>query len=168
MRYPDFDLKALYQALDEQRSRRGLSWTGAAREISRSLRPGHPISTSTITGIKDRDSAEGDGILQMLIWLDRSPESFIAGFAGAGAERYRLPDPGENKVLRWDTRALHAAVDARRQELGLSWAETALQMETISPSMLAHLSRGGRTSVPAVMRMVVWVGRPAAEFTRGR
>ena len=52
---------------------------------------GHPIATSTITGLKDKAVGEGDGILAMLLWLRRTPESFVPGFEDADAERYRLP-----------------------------------------------------------------------------
>src|SRR5262245_51408793 len=85
IRYADFDLKALYEAPDEQRRLRQLSWAAAAREINRGHTEGHPIATSTITGLNSKRVGEGDGILGMLLWLRRAPESFIPGFEEADA-----------------------------------------------------------------------------------
>jgi hypothetical protein len=73
----DFDIAALHIAIDAQRIERGLSWKAVALEINRSgERVGpHPISPSTISGLKNkRWGVEGDGVLQMLLWLDRTPE----------------------------------------------------------------------------------------------
>lgn len=166
MTHPDFDLKALYQAMDEQRNAKGMSWSAAAREISRNLREGHPIATSTITGIKDKAVAEGDGVLQMLLWLQRTPESFVPGFEDGDTERFRLPETGKGQVLRWDARSLYAALNARRQARGMSWKEVAQEAGGVTPGMLSHLAQGGRVSFPAVMRMVGWLEQPAVLFTR--
>ena len=165
MAYPDFDLKALYNAMDEQRRARELSWAAAAREISR-LHTTGPIGTSTIRGVRDRTVVEGDGVLQMLLWLDRAPESFIPGFEDAGAQRFRLPKPSPAQILRWDLKALHAALDAQRQARGLSWGEVAQEVGGFTAGMLTRMAKGGRTTVPAVMRIVQWLGKPAATFTR--
>ena len=67
----DFDIDALYVALDTRRASRGLSWAGVARAA------GGWVSPSTIHGIRSRRALEADGVLQMLLWLDRSPESFM-------------------------------------------------------------------------------------------
>ena len=125
MAHSDFDLKALYDALDEQRRSREMSWAAVAREISRFNTEGHPIATSTITGLKNRALGEGDGILQMLLWLRRTPESFVPGFTEADAERFRLRELGNEQILRWDTKALHSALNAQRQARGLTWKEVA-------------------------------------------
>ncbi len=76
----DFDLRALFDALDAKRQERGLSWAELTREVNRFRTQGHPIAASSITSLRDKAVAEGDGVLQMLIWLDRSPESFIPSF----------------------------------------------------------------------------------------
>jgi hypothetical protein len=67
------------------------------------------MATSTITGLKHKALGEGDGILQMPLWLRRTPESFVPGFQEADAERFRLRELGSEQVLRWDTKALHSA-----------------------------------------------------------
>ena len=63
-----FDSQALYAALDEQRTRRGLSWAEVARETG--------VSSSTLTGTKRGGRLEVDGVLAMTAWLGRSIESF--------------------------------------------------------------------------------------------
>lgn len=161
----DLELKALYAALDQQRRVRGLSWAAVTREINRFKTGGHSLATSTITGLHNRTVAEGDGILQMLLWLRRTPESFVPGFIGADSERFRLRDPGSGRVLRWDTRALHSAVNAEREVRGMTWREIASQIGGFTPAMLTNLAKGGRIGFPGVMRIVGWLGRPAASFT---
>jgi len=163
--HPDFDLKALYDAIDEQRLSREMSWTAAAREISRNYIEGHPVATSTITGLKDRTVAEGDGGLQMLLWLHRTAESFVPGFEEVDGERFRLPEPGKGQVLRWDAKGLHAAVNVHRQARGISWKDVAQEVGGVTPGKLAHLAKGGRVGFPGVMRIVRWLGQPAVLFT---
>lgn len=161
----DFSLVALFEALDGQRVQRGLSWAGVAREVSARF-PGtsRVVAPSTITGVRTRATVEGDGVLQMLLWLERSPESFMAGHPLAGDPAARLVDPGDGHVLRWDAVALHAALDEARADRGLGWAEVAAEVGC-SPSNLSGLSRGGRVTLPFVMRPVTWLARPAATFT---
>ena len=164
MTFLDFDLKALYEALDEKRRSRGMRWAAVAREINHSKTVG--MAPSTIMGIKDRPQCEGDGILQMLLWLRRTPESFVPGFEDAGAEHFRLPEPRSEQTLRWDARALYAALDALRQARGMTWMGVAKEVGGVTPGMLTRLAKGGRTSFPVVMRMVRWLGQPAVTFTR--
>lgn len=106
----DFDLKALHAALDEQRRARGLTWAEATREISaaRTMWPSRPVASSTITGLRTKRLAEADGVLQMLRWLGRAPESFVESHA-TEAIAAPLPDAAAGEVLRVDTRKLFAA-----------------------------------------------------------
>ncbi len=166
MAHADFDLKALYEALDEQRRSRDMSWAAAAREINRFKTGGHPIASSTMTGLRNKRVAEGDGVLQMLLWLHRTPESFVAGIPDAGGERYRLRDVGLDKILRWDTPALHAALNRQRQARGMTWQEAGREVGGFTAAMLTNLAKGGRIGFPGVMRIVRWLGQPATIFTR--
>src|SRR5262245_48528559 len=78
IRARDFDLSGLFGALQSERDSRGLSWAQVAAEIN-DLFAGssaRPISPSTLLGLKHRTIAEADGVLQMLRWLQRAPESF--------------------------------------------------------------------------------------------
>ena len=163
----DFSLPALYAALDEQRQARGLSWAQVAREINRHEdRPGHSgISATTITGTRTRAVAEGDGVLQMLRWLNRTPESFMPGYSEIGAVSAELPGVPPNKVLRFDTKKLYSALNARRIEREMTWLQVAGEIG-VATSTLTYLARGTRAGFPPVMRIVRWLDRAAADFTR--
>ena len=166
MRQGHFELSALYEAIDARRRELGLSWTAATREINGHFQdvPGSkPIAASTIRALRDKPIAEGDGVLQMLIWLDRTPESFVAGSKYDG-ERAMLHKPYD-KRLRFDTRAMHQALQAQRLQRGLSWDEVAHACD-VSKNTLLGLANGGRTGFPKVMRIVEWLERPLAAFTR--
>jgi len=162
----DFDLQQLYHALDQRRRERGLTWTDVANEVNRRRTFRRPIAASTMTGLKAKDRAEGDGVLQMLIWLDRSPESFVARIADADSPRFRLPRLVSGQILRWDTQALFESLDARRRARGLTWADVAAELPGFTASMLTNLAAGPRIGFPRVMRLVSWLNKPAVTFTR--
>jgi hypothetical protein len=89
LRSGEFDVGALYSALDAQRRSRAISWQQVAREMSGNVEivPGVRIlSPSTMTGMRERGAIEGDGVLGMLRWLRRTPESFLAGRHGNSKE----------------------------------------------------------------------------------
>src|SRR5262245_55221761 len=105
----DFKLAELYDAINGQRQARGLTWQQAVLEINmvygRSGR--HPIARSSVTGLRTKAVAEGDGVLAMLRWLNRTPESFIPDENGVSGKT-RMPDVPFPMCLRFDTRKLHA------------------------------------------------------------
>src|SRR4029077_15660202 len=115
----------------------------------------------TLTGMRSRRVIEGDGVLQMLRWLDRTPESF----APAGASGETLPDVAPGKILRFDTNAIYAALDRQRRERELTWKQVAEEIGGLQPAALARLAGGGRTSFPDVIRIARWLGRPVASLT---
>ena len=162
----DFDLRALWDALDRERRSRDLSWTAVAREVDRFVTVGRPIAASTIAGLKHRAVGEGDGLLQMILWLRRTPESFVPDLGDSDAERFQLPRVAADQILRWDTAALHAALNAQRRARGLTWKQVADEVGQCTPRMLTSLANGGRIGFPGVMRLVRWLGKPAAHFTR--
>jgi len=162
----DFDLRALYDALDAQRREREMTWAAVAREVSHLRTTLRAVAASTMTSLQRKPVGEGDGILQMLLWLGRSPESFVPDIPDADTARYRLPKLTSGRILRWDTRALFEALDARRQERELTWAQVAREIGGFTPGMLTNLSKGGRIGFPRVMRLVRWLGQPAVTFTR--
>jgi hypothetical protein len=47
----------------------------------------------------------------------------------------------------------------------MTWPEVSREVGLSAPS-LTYLARGGRTGFPHVMRIVRWLGLPAAYFTR--
>jgi hypothetical protein len=158
-------VKALYEALDEKRRALGMSWAAVTREVNRTRTTLRPIASSTITGLKDKFGGEGDGVLQMLLWLERTPESFIPGIPDAKAPRYQLPQPGPGQILRWDTKKLHAALNAKRLARGMTWNDLADEIFRHTPAMLTNLAKGGRVGFPHVMPIVLWLDQPAATFT---
>ena len=167
----DVDLAALGAALDEQRSARGLSWAGVARELAGSGVGSSgrraPVAASTIAAIGTRSVAEGDGVLQLLLWLGRTPESFVPGHPLAWSPDTRLPAVGPGRILRWDTAAVFGALDERRTSRGLTWAAVAGEVGGgWRAGNLTGLASASRVAFPSIMRVTGWLGRPAAAFTR--
>jgi hypothetical protein len=107
---------------------------------------------------------EADGVLQMLRWLDRSPESFVPNHRRANAPEARLPDVPADRILRFDTPRLHAAVNAIRIERRLTWEQLATTTG-IGRATFARYAQGARTAFPDVMRVMDWLDEPAAAFT---
>jgi hypothetical protein len=166
----DFSLAGLHAAMDALRNARGLSWRDIVREINEPFAHvgSRPIALSTVTSTRTKAVAEGDGVLQMLRWLQRTPESFIVNRDGLDAlspERFALPELLPNQILRFDTRKLYEAINARRLESGKTWDQVASDIG-VSASSLTHLAKGGRTGFPHVVRVTRWLGLPVADFTR--
>ena len=97
----DFDIDALYAALDARRQARGLTWTQLTREISGQFErvPIRSTASSTVTGMRKRQVLEGDGVLQMLRWLGRAPEDFVPGHPQS-APGTALPQVARGRILR--------------------------------------------------------------------
>jgi hypothetical protein len=165
-----FDALAMLSAMDRKRTDRALTWRQVADEIwalSPVLNPrrptDHPISPSTITGIAKRGDTTCQHALFFLRWLDRTPESFLVPPPG-DADAMRLPDAGPDRRLRWNLATLYEALNARRQERGLTWNQLARELRC-TPSQLT----GIRTARYAIgmrlaMAIVVWLEVPAARF----
>jgi transcriptional regulator with XRE-family HTH domain len=164
----DFSIVALFAALDARRDARGMSWQQIAREISAPFEkcPAKPVSASTLRALCTRESVEGDGVLQMLLWLDRTPESFVADFNGIESNEASLRRAEPHQILRFDATAMHARLDARRIEQALTWAQVADAVGGINAPGLTRLAKGGRVAFPQVMRITRWLRSPAAAFTR--
>jgi hypothetical protein len=166
-RPPDFSLRALYDALDARRAERGLTWAAVGREVNRHRTFMRPIAVSTISGLRTKTVGEGDGILQMLLWLERTPESFVPGIPDADDERFQLPALVRGQILRWDARRLFTELNVRRAERSLTWTDVAREIGLgYTPGMLTRMAKGGRLGFPHVMRLVGWLDRPAVDFTR--
>lgn len=165
-----FDTAALYSALESRRMELGLSWRGVADQLwqlSSELndrRRDHPISPSTLTNMAVKPRTSCQHALFMLRWLDRTPESFLVGMVGGDDARFALPRAGRDRRLRWSLKLLWATMDERRHQESLTWAELADLLEC-SPNQLTGL-RTARfaTGMDLAMRIVQWIGRPAADF----
>jgi hypothetical protein len=107
-------------------------------------------------------------VLQVLRWLDRTPESFLDGREQKATADEKLPDAGPNRVLRFDTRALHAALDRERQRRGMSWVQVARELPGFSAGTLSNLRSGPLIGFPRVMCLTQWLSVPASAFVRAR
>ena len=152
----DFDLRALYTALDARRVANGISWTALATELG--------VGAATLRGLGVRRVAEGDGVLRALAWLGRSAESFVPDRAGEDAPAWS--PAGAARALRFDARALYAALEADRAARGLTWRAVAAASGAGSAAALRRLRAGGRVTFPEVMRVLAWLGAPAEQFVR--
>jgi hypothetical protein len=164
-----FDAAALYRALDGRRQELGLGWAGVARQmwdLSSELndrRHDHPISPSTLANMGRTPRTSCQHALFMLRWLGRSPESFLEGATG-DEPQWALPVAGPDRRLRWKLKGLYAAMDEKRRAEGLTWVELAVVLGC-SPNQLTGLRTAKfATGMDVAMRIVQWLGRPAADF----
>jgi hypothetical protein len=167
---PRFDMNQLHATLDVERRARGLSWAELTSEVNKPFdgTPSIPIHVATIRNMPAKSSVTSAVVLQLLRWLRRTPESFLAGRDAAPAPDETLPEPGPGRILRFDTRALHAALDAERVAQGLTWRQLAAQLPGFTESTLTNLSTGPLIGFPRVMVLTQWLHRPAANFVRDR
>ena len=165
-----FDAAALYSALDDRRLELGLSWRGVADEIWQmsaelnARRRDHPISPSTLTSIATRSATSCQHVLFMLRWLGRNPESFLSADGYGDDPRFALPQAGADRRLRWSLGLLWACLDEKRRQESLTWKQLAGLLAR-TPNQLTGL-RTARfaTGMDTAMRIVQWIGRPAADF----
>jgi hypothetical protein len=165
----DFDIAALFSALEAQRVDRGLSWPEVAREIwnqSATLnahRNDHPFSATTLTGMPKRMDTSCQHALFMLRWLGRTPESFIPGSL-SDVRSFALPQAGSDRRLRWDLQKLYNSLDEQRLERGLSWPQLARELRG-TPTQLSGIKRARfAISMKLAMRIVKWLDCPARDF----
>lgn len=143
-----------------------MTWADVAREINAPLPGSTSISTSTIAGVRDRRSVEADGVLQMLRWLDRTPEAFCEGVGCTERLSAQLPGLAPGQVLRFDSRAIFAALEGERSSRRMTWEQAADAIGGVSAAGLRALEAGRRVGFPAVMRLVRWLDRPASKFMK--
>lgn len=148
---PYLDLRALRQALEDERAARSLTWA----EVGRQLR------IPTIHDMGKGSHMQADAVVLALQWLRRRCDDFVVrpnGRAAPWAGREPLPDPPP-LFARFDTIALHAALDRRRTERGLTWPQVASMLGT-TPAVLARFTKGGRTSGQLMVAAAEWAGEP--------
>lgn len=170
MRTPlrNFDMQGLYASLDATRRAQALSWAALLAEINKPFEgtPSIPISISTVRGMLNKSSVTSAVVLQILRWMDRTPESFLSGSGAAPQANEILPEPGPARILRFDTRAMHAALDAERLKRGMKWKQVADELPGFTESTLTNLAQGPLIGFPRVMMIPQWLDRPAASFVR--
>jgi hypothetical protein len=165
-----FDMEALQSAVDEKRRARGLTWEELTAEINEPFKgtTSIPISASTIKTMSKKSSVTSAVVLQVLRWLDRSPESFLSGRPGQLDVSEKLPNAGASRILRFDTRAMYSALDDERQRRNLTWKQLVTQLPGFTQSMIANLAEGPLIGFPRVMTITQWLRCPAAVFVRVR
>lgn len=163
----DIDLNALFTALDSERQARSLSWSGLTREVNALFGdvPCPPIAASTITTLKTKPEVIGNAALQLLVWLGRTPESFIPGNHDAVKFEEVLPRLRPDRILRFDTGAIFRALDVARVERHLTWRQVAEEIGGVTAAQLTRFSKGAGIGIVAVGRIARWLGRPVASFT---
>jgi len=163
-----FDMIGFAAALDAARRAKGLTWPALAVEMNRPFEgtPSIPISPSTLRSMTAKRSVTSAVVLQALAWLGRAPESFLVGSSSHPVPQQELPLSGPGRVLRFDTRAMHAEIDQQRRVRNLSWKEVAEQLPGFTASMLTNLAGGPLIGFPRVMFITQWLERPAAHFVR--
>lgn len=169
LRLRSFDAGALYAALDARRVELGLSWRQVADQLwnlsadLNAQRHDHPISPSTLTTIAKKPRTSCQHALFMLRWLDRSPESFLDGASG-NDPRFALPRAGRDRRLRWSLKLLYKTMDEKRRHEALTWPLLGATLGC-SPNRLTALRTAKfATDMDLAMRIVQWIGCPAAEF----
>lgn len=163
-----FDINALQDGLDAERSARGLSWIALTAEINEPFQgtPSIPISVTTIRNMHAKRSVTSAVVLQILRWLGRTPESFLSGPQSASLLGEALPVGGPGRILRFDIEAMHAALNTERARQGLTWKQVAKELPGFTESMLTNLATGPLIGFPRVMMIPQWLEVPAAKFVR--
>jgi hypothetical protein len=165
---PKFDCGALFSALDAQRRGRKLGWYELADELwqqSSALnaqRLDHPLCGGAVKRLQTRDAVSCQYALFILRWLRRAPEDFLRGPVVEVGD-VRLPEAAVDRRLRWDLSELHAALNERRIERGLTWEELAQALHC-TPSRLTNLRKARFADMDLAMSVTQWIERPAASF----
>lgn len=68
-------------------------------------------------------------------------------------------------MIRFDSRALYAALDAHRRALGKTWTQVAAETG-VSTGTITRTRTGGRLEVDGMLAMVRWLGVPVETFVR--
>jgi hypothetical protein len=165
---PVFDFAAFFAAFDAERRNRGLGWYEFADELwdqsaeLNAQRSDHPLCGGAVSRLGARGATSCQYALYLLRWLGRAPEEFLAGPVVPVGD-VALPEAGPGSRLRWDLNQLHAALNERRQERGLTWAELAAEFGC-TPSRLTNLRTARLADMDLTMRITQWLGQPAAAF----
>lgn len=164
----DFDLVGLHAALEAKKCQLGLTWTDVVREVSAPFQDCKPrlIRASNLRDMDDtRFGVDAGIVLLILIWLGRSPESFVPCHPGADRPESQLSPDRAGELPSFDFRRIHAKLDAERERRRLSWLQVAQEIGSpFTANGLQRLHRGRFVRFPAVMRLSRWLRCPAASL----
>jgi transcriptional regulator with XRE-family HTH domain len=68
-------------------------------------------------------------------------------------------------MVRFDSKALYAALDAQRGARGMTWIQVAAATG-VSATTITRTRAGGRLEVDGMLAMVRWLGVPVETFVR--
>lgn len=163
-----FDCSALFAALDAERRDRDLGWYELAAALWQqssdlnAQRSDHPLCGGAVQRLQTRGTISCQYALFLLRWLGRPPEDFLIGPV-ADVGDAALPEAGAGSRLRWNLNELHAAMNAKRGESELTWAELAQHLDC-TPSRLTNLRTARFADMDLTMRIAQWLRQPAAAF----
>jgi len=66
-------------------------------------------------------------------------------------------------MVRFDSKALYAALNAQRGKRGMTWAQVAAATG-VSAATITRTRAGGRLEVDGMLAMVRWLGVPVETF----
>ncbi|MGO4597387.1 hypothetical protein [Terrabacter sp. 2RAF25] len=167
---PRFNFPRFFGVVDAGRLDRELSWYELADELwdqSSELNAelmDHPLCGGAVSRLGGRGETSCQYALFMLRWLDQAPEDFLTGPVVDVGDT-TLPRAGAGRRLRWDLSELHADLNERRRQEGLTWAQLAAEIDC-TPSRLTNLRTARFADLDLTMRVTQWLGRPAADYIR--
>ena len=71
----------------------------------------------------------------------------------------------KQQQVRFDSKQLYEALNAKKNMLGISWQQMAVEIG-VSASTLTYTKKGGRMEVNGMLAMVRWLGRSVESFTK--
>ena len=155
----DLDVRAVFEAMDAKREAEGLTWAQVNSRLAW-------MSKATFERMRERGTSSCNHILPMIQWVGRTPESFTVDPQGGVGELLPDPSPGRWRWW-WAHHDLAAAVDAKRNDLDLSWEETAelMGLGTSAAASVKGIDKL-RYGPPIGLAMIAarWVQRSAASF----
>lgn len=165
---PAFDCSALFDALNEQRRAAELDWNQLAAVLWQqsselnARRGDSPLCPGAVPRFGQRGDISCQYAMFVLRWIDRVPEEFLTGpVVDVGTSK--LPKAGPDRRLRWSLDELHADLNRRRVEEGLTWVGLG-QVIGCTPSRLTNLRTARLAAMDLAMRVTQWLGRPAATY----
>lgn len=155
--HPYLNIVALQGALDAERIERGMTWKAVAAEVH--------VSVPTIRNMHTRQYIEADAAVLILQWLQRRCDDFVVWPIGRTAQRSKrsVKVPVPPLYARFDTIALHTALNEARQERGLTWADVAAELG-VSAGVVERFTKGGRTHASLMIAAAAWAGRSVEEL----
>lgn len=158
----------MISALEAQRTEHGLDWTELAREIwaeSAQLNAelaDHGLCQGALIRTTRRPTMSCQYALVILRWIHRAPEDFLTGPVVDVGDTH-LPAAGPDRRLRWDLSEVHTVLNAQRQDHQLTWTQLG-EIIGCTPNRLTNLRTARLADMALTMRVIQWIGKPAAQF----